>query len=300
MIRVGCCGFPTSRDTYIKNFNMVELNSTFYKYPNDKTVKKWRSEVPAEFEFTVKAHQDITHKFRFDLEASIEPFERMKKICKGLESAILVFQTPASFKPEFLEQATRFFGAVNREELILAWETRGPSWESREASESLKASLEVLEVAHVTDPFKVMPVYVGRTAYFRLHGLGKDLYYYQYTDRELIRLHDLIKPFSIKCKQVYVLFNNLSMFEDAKRFQSLLREGKVPPLSKKKGLEAAKEILVRASFPTTKGTLMRKVGWRVIETEDNIQVRLAEIMEKISPRTYKSADDLISELEKKL
>lgn len=33
MIKVGCCGFPTSMSQYFKNFNIVELNRTFYQYP---------------------------------------------------------------------------------------------------------------------------------------------------------------------------------------------------------------------------------------------------------------------------
>ena len=60
MIGVGCCGFPTSMKKYFETFNLVELNNTFYTYPREKTVEDWREKAPGNFEFTVKAHQDIS------------------------------------------------------------------------------------------------------------------------------------------------------------------------------------------------------------------------------------------------
>ena len=33
MIKVGCCGYPTSAKGYHENFCVVELNKTFYQYP---------------------------------------------------------------------------------------------------------------------------------------------------------------------------------------------------------------------------------------------------------------------------
>ncbi|MFZ0966168.1 MAG: DUF72 domain-containing protein [Candidatus Bathyarchaeia archaeon] len=41
MIKVGCAGFPTSMERYFGNFRPVELNSTFYQYPREKTVEGW-------------------------------------------------------------------------------------------------------------------------------------------------------------------------------------------------------------------------------------------------------------------
>lgn len=60
-IHVGCCGFPIAMSEYFKKFNLVELQSTFYKLPLERTAKKWRSIAPANFKFTVKAFQGISH-----------------------------------------------------------------------------------------------------------------------------------------------------------------------------------------------------------------------------------------------
>ncbi len=299
MIKVGCCGYPVSRNKYWESLSLVELNNTFYSYPRIQTVVKWREEAPKDFEFTVKAHQDISHKSRLRLETALEPFEKMKGICRELRAKILLIQTPASFTPEGLEAAERFFKSISRNGLTIAWETRGPVWEEQKVRQRLKPILEKLDVPHVTDPFKTVPVYTGRKAYFRLHGRGEEMYYYQYSDDELRDLYNLVEPFSREGSEVYVLFNNLSMFDDSKRFLSLVKEGRIPPLREKKGLEAVGDLLSRIVYPSTKSAISKKVGWNLIETVEGRQIRLSELLDDLPSRTYKNVEDLLSELRKR-
>src|SRR5260370_2798723 len=77
MIRVGSAGynylevwctfypekFPTGKmlPYYAERFSTVEINYTFYRMPNAKTVAGWVAETPAGFSFTLKAPQRITH-----------------------------------------------------------------------------------------------------------------------------------------------------------------------------------------------------------------------------------------------
>ena len=51
-LRVGRCGFPVSLRRYAEEFSAVEVQQTFYKPPALRTLEKWRSAVPAGFEFT--------------------------------------------------------------------------------------------------------------------------------------------------------------------------------------------------------------------------------------------------------
>src|SRR5258708_22468175 len=46
---------------YAERFSTVEINYTFYRMPNAKTVASWVAETPAGFSFTLKAPQRITH-----------------------------------------------------------------------------------------------------------------------------------------------------------------------------------------------------------------------------------------------
>ena len=297
MIKVGCCGFPTSMKRYFENYSLVELNSTFYEYPRLETVGGWREKAPENFEFTVKAHQDISHKAKMRVdENSLKAFETMKQICKTLKAKILLFQTPGSFRPDKLGEAEKFFANINREDLTLVWETRGPEWEKPEVVEKLSQVLSRLNVVHVTDPFRVLPVYTGQIAYFRLHGLGKEVYYYQYTDEELRRLGEIAKNFEAEGKMVYVLFNNLSMFEDGLRFMQYLSSGKFPKITGAVGLESVKSVIAKTRYPAPKSMLVKKVGWKLVEIEEGKQVRLAELLAELPSKTYKNAEELLKAL----
>lgn len=298
MIRVGCCGFPTSMKKYFENFSLVELNGTFYRYPRGRTVEGWREKAPGNFEFTVKAHQDISHRAKLKVEeTSLQAFGRMKQICKTLNSKILLIQTPGSFRPDRLGDAEKFFGAVDREGLVLVWETRGPAWKTAEVRERLGRVLESLDVTHVTDPFRVMPAYTGDVAYFRLHGLGERMYYYQYSDSELRRLKELVSPYEREGKDVYVLFNDLSMFDDGVRFMEYLSKGVFPKITSSTGLASVRSVVERTRYPASKSVLIRKLGWRLVEVEEGRQERLDSILAGLPSKTYKNVEELIDEIE---
>jgi len=298
MIKVGCCGFPTSMKKYFENLSLVELNTTFYHYPRMETVEGWREKAPENFEFTVKAHQDISHKAGMKAdEECLQAFEYMKQICKTVKAKILLIQTPRSFRPDKLADAEEFFAKVMREKLVLAWETRGQAWETTEMQESLGTSLQKLNVTHVTDPLRLMPAYSGEIAYFRLHGLGEQMYYYQHTDTELRKLMELITPYEKGGREVYILFNNLSMFEDAIRFKEYLSKGAFPKITKSTGLDSIKEVIERTRYPVSKSMLTKKVGWRLVEVEKGKQVRIRILLTDLPSKTYRNAEELLKDIE---
>ncbi len=236
MIWVGCCGFPKNRKTYFQHFPAVEVQQTFYRPPSPETARRWRSEAPREFLFTLKAWQVITHPPRSptyrraglvvpeDLEDQyggfrptapiLEAWERTREVALALEATVVVFQCPASFAPtaENLAAMRAFFGTVDRAGLIFAWEPRG-EW----PDEVVAALCRDLDLIHCVDPFSRPPVTAG-TAYFRLHGIGG--YRYRFTDTDLERLAEACRPFHT----AYVFFNNLSMWADALRFQRLVAQ----------------------------------------------------------------------------
>ena len=49
---------------YAGRFDTVEINNTFYRMPEPKTVEKWAVDVPEQFVFILKAPQRITHQKR--------------------------------------------------------------------------------------------------------------------------------------------------------------------------------------------------------------------------------------------
>jgi uncharacterized protein YecE (DUF72 family) len=95
------------------------------------------------------------------------------------------------------------------EPLTCVWEPRG-EWEAEEVRELC----EELGLVHGVDPFDQNPV-AGTFGYFRLHGRGG--YRYRYSDQDLEQLREMAG----KHAWCYVLFNNIFMLEDARRFQRL-------------------------------------------------------------------------------
>lgn len=234
-IKVGCCGFPIKKEEYFQQFKIVELQSTFYQLPKKiETVKKWKSEAPKDFEFTLKAFQVITHEissstykrlkekfgnpknygFFKNTKEVFEAWEMTKKVAKALNAKIIVFQSPASFKPEKknIENFKNFFQKIKKEKFIFVWEPRG-EWE-----ESLIESLcKELNLVHCVDPFKQKPAF-GKINYFRLHGKNSYNLNYRYTKEDLFQL----KKFCDK-KINYVLFNNIFMLENGLEFKRIVK-----------------------------------------------------------------------------
>jgi uncharacterized protein YecE (DUF72 family) len=282
---------------YFETFSLVELNSTFYQYPRMETVEGWCEKAPGNFEFSVKAHQDISHKAKMKVdELSLQAFEHVKRICKVLNAKIMLIQTPGSFGPERLVDAEKFFEKVNCEGLVLVWETRGAAWETIGVREKLGRVLERLGVSHVTDPFRIMPAYAGDVAYFRLHGLGERMYYYQYSDAELRKLKDLVAFYEGKGEGVYVLFNNLSMFEDGMRFMEYLSKGAFPRITGSTGLASSKSVVEKTRYPIAKSMLIKRLGWRLVEVEKGKQVRLESVLADLPSKSFRSADELLDEI----
>ncbi|MFB6290965.1 MAG: DUF72 domain-containing protein [Candidatus Bipolaricaulia bacterium] len=211
---------------YADFFDLVEVNKTFYDLPQVKTAEKWRRlarEVNEEFKFTVKASKKITHKDRFSSKESVKKFDEVKEIAKALESELILFQTPPSFGPveENREDLDGFFSTVDREEFTLAWEPRG-DWE--ESPEKINEVCEKHDLIHCTDPFRLAPAVETPVAYLRLHGKppGEEMYKYTFKEEDLKELTDLIA--GINSEDIYLLWNNYSMYRDLKKFESLLTD----------------------------------------------------------------------------
>jgi uncharacterized protein YecE (DUF72 family) len=47
---------------YAQRLGAVEINNTFYRMPKQAVVRRWAKQVPADFSFSLKASQRITHK----------------------------------------------------------------------------------------------------------------------------------------------------------------------------------------------------------------------------------------------
>jgi uncharacterized protein YecE (DUF72 family) len=231
---VGTCGFPVSRALIFSTLDAVELQETFYSMPDPNKMKRLRNNSPEGFEFTVKVFQGITHgqesptmrrarnfKPQNDLgklkpsKANIELWESFYAAVEPLRPSFFVFQTPPSFGTDVdMKNALEFFKITGNKRI--GWEPRGISFKNTEV---LKKIFEETGIVHVYDPLRRNPLANSEILYIRLHGIGnKDTNYsYRYTEGDLKELNKKILGKS----QVYVMFNNIYMFENAKEFKEI-------------------------------------------------------------------------------
>lgn len=241
MIKIGCCGTAgLSLKEYSKRFRLMEVQSTFYRLPKAETAYGWRDDVPEGFEFTMKAFQGITHpadsptwrKARKELE-DVDPsqvgmlkksrfvlnsWERSQEIAKALRASIIVIQLPPSFEynQNNIDRIRDFFLSIDIT-CKPAIEFRHKSWLNK--LENVKEFLSRWNVIIVTDPLK-FEISEQEIQYHRMHGIdGFTNYKHRYSDNEL-----KILAKKLSGNEVYVLFNNISMREDAERLRKLLED----------------------------------------------------------------------------
>jgi uncharacterized protein YecE (DUF72 family) len=136
------------------------------------------------------------------------------EIAEAVQASVVLYQCPASFQstPPNIKNLSRFFQKIGPQSFRLAWEPRGP-WPA-EVVRDLCAEYRLI---HCVDPLVCAPDGKG-APYWRLHGKGS--YSYRYTDEDLVELKKLLWLAPTEA-QARILFNNVTMKEDANRFRLL-------------------------------------------------------------------------------
>ncbi len=246
---IGCCGFPFARSRYYKVFRTVELQRTFYDLPEPEYADKLRGEAPSDFHWNMKAWQALTHPLSSPTwrrakrkpsgnpenigllkptKENLEAWRRVREFAERLGARVVVLQTPPSLKPsrEAAEWIKRFFTEINASEtpFTIGWEPRG-GWNSK--PDLLQDTICGTGVIHVVDPLRARPLVCSgqRVLYYRLHGRGggEVNYRYRYTEDDFHELAEILKKDLDIVETVYVMFNNVYMGDDARRFREYLK-----------------------------------------------------------------------------
>jgi uncharacterized protein YecE (DUF72 family) len=217
-ICVGCSGwfywhwrgifYPDTKRTdtwfrhYVANFDTVELNAPFYKWPKDATVKTWRRNAPENFRYSVKVNQLITHEKRLrHTRRLVHEFYRIDNLL-GHKLGCFLFQFPPSYKytPSRLRSIVaqldpRFHNAV---------EFRHKSWWRK----SVYGALEKRGLIFCSISAPRLPDDLIKTSdsiYIRLHGRSR-WYRHDYSDEELAVWADKIDKSG--AHEAWVYFDN--------------------------------------------------------------------------------------------
>ncbi|MEM9821535.1 MAG: DUF72 domain-containing protein [Bacteroidota bacterium] len=127
---------------YGQQFNTIELNTTHYRIPDQKTIEKWKTEVPKDFRYCPKILQAISH--RNDLGINSGRLLQFCEAIQGLEEQLgcSFVQMPPYFDFSRLDRLAHFLSHFPKH-IPLAVELRHESWFNDPAhSEALFALLE--------------------------------------------------------------------------------------------------------------------------------------------------------------
>jgi len=190
---------------YVKHFDTVEVNNTFYQLPELTTFDTWRETVPQGFTFALKASRFITHmkKLKDPKTSSEKFFDRSERLEDKLGP--ILFQLPPRWHLN-RERLAEFLEGLPPEYRYV-FEFRNESWEANE----VYGLLSQYNIGFCIQDFRGRQSPREITAdftYVRLHGPGEIAYAGSYSDAALKKWARQIESWRQELKDVYVYFNN--------------------------------------------------------------------------------------------
>ena len=194
---------------YVSKFPTVEVNATFYRTPTQNMIDAWNQKLPAEFHLVVKASRVVTHRKKLvDCDESLQVFlERVRQL-KRLR--VILWQLPPSQHKD-LDRLGRFLDSLPRIRTARGYvrhavEFRHASWWNEHTTALLRQyAVAFVAVSHPKLPDTVFPT--SDILYVRYHGLGRQLYRYDYSRDELAQWADRLSPL-LRTRRLYAFFNN--------------------------------------------------------------------------------------------
>ena len=113
---------------YSHYFPAIEIDSTFYRVPEEAVVRRWAEQTPSTFRFACKLPREITHVRRLrDCADDVRAFLRAMELLEP-KLQIIVIQLPPSLSPKDGHRALRQFIEQLPRDFRFAIEFRHPGW----------------------------------------------------------------------------------------------------------------------------------------------------------------------------
>lgn len=191
-------------------FDVVEINSSFYQPLKPEIVTLWTKKVQVNprFQFTAKLLQRFTHA-RIVEHAEVEQFkEGLRPLLRAGKLGALLMQFPWAFR--FTAENREFFIRLRRafHEFPLVAEMRHSSWMAEEAIGTFLdyrvgfCNIDQAESMRAMPPTAFLTSSIG---YARLHGRGRG---YLYSEAELAEWAQRIEKIGRYAESTFVVFNN--------------------------------------------------------------------------------------------
>lgn len=235
-------------DYYATQFPCVEINSTYYGIPHPAIMARLAEKVPANFEFTAKAFEAMTHQRAQDPELYSRYRDALAPLRDSGRFHGVILQFPGAFRNERDNRAHLSFLRRQFPDLDVWAEFRHDSWNRPEVFRFLRdLGLGFIAVDEPRLPGLFPPVaeVTNEVAYTRFHGRNAatwwagqrpsggrsghtDRYDWDYTAEELSEWVEKIREMAARARKSYVFFNNCYMgraVRSARLMQGLLAGG---------------------------------------------------------------------------
>ena len=170
---------------YGQKLPTVEINNTFYRMPKREVLERWASQVPAGFQFTLKASRRITHIKRLKEVGDDVRYLLENARVLGDKLAAVLFQLPPNLKHD-LARLDAFLEAMPPATRA-AVEFRHESWFSDDVYARLRARDVALCISDEGEGEKATP-FVATASYGYLR-LRREVY----ADAELLELAQRVR-----------------------------------------------------------------------------------------------------------
>lgn len=218
---------------YSQFFNCVEVNASYYTYIDPKVVKSWLQHTTDknDFLFTIKLHQDFTHKKSFAKENTKAVKLVLDQLAGEGKLGGLLMQFPYSFSldKESADHVKNLIDTFSDYEKFI--EVRHKSWFIKRFFNFVKqnnSSLCTIDQPVMGQAVEFEPITVGDNLYLRFHGRNEEAwsksiknfgkkqtykeqssrYDYLYSPGELIEIDQKLKEVIDTVNKVIVIMNN--------------------------------------------------------------------------------------------
>ena len=190
---------------YLRDFDTVELNNTFYHLPNETSFDNWRTSTPRRFLFAVKGSRFLTHMIKLkDPQRGLANFLPRAERLRSKLGPIL-WQLPPKWNAN-VERLEEFLAQLPKKHRY-AFELRNPTWMTGAVYDVLRkynAAFCIYELAGYHSPIEV----TADWTYVRLHGPTAFKYQGSYSDEQLAAWAQRIRDWSRTLRAVFVYFDN--------------------------------------------------------------------------------------------
>jgi uncharacterized protein YecE (DUF72 family) len=134
---------------YASRLLAVEINNTFYRLPQRSMLENWKAQVPADFRFSIKASQRITHFKR--LKDVADETKYLLDTAAALEDrlGVILFQLPPNMKKDL--PRLEMFLACLPDGTRAAFEFRHQTWLEEDVLALLRSKNQALCISDTDD-----------------------------------------------------------------------------------------------------------------------------------------------------